>query len=260
MLTQAIDVLATMIANTRAHYPEVCRSLLIAQLEPGPFDRDDLEWVEINWWGKPRVATKIARARLDDFVAGEKGRGCCHIVCSDRKGVKGNVLVDDKYDCYCGKHTHLQRVEKAALGCSAAQNLTQGTAGPQSAAADKPKRRSAIEMGHSVKRGCAYSFRAKAYTLEPDVVVLLFDKQKMQHLDGNGFNVHVDASQSQPLSGEARLWVLNRLLLSVPPKNILAGAPLPAALMSDKQLDRCTCERYNAPAVICWQLRSLAGK
>ena len=90
--------------DSRSHYPKVCAALPLQTIEPGLFDKDDLTWEAIAWQGKPNLAAKIARARLSDFVEGEKVRGCTQILCSNRVAQKKNLLVDDKYGCYCGKH------------------------------------------------------------------------------------------------------------------------------------------------------------
>jgi hypothetical protein len=180
------------------HAPKEFLKLATQALPEGIYDYDALSWTAIQYHGA-RLVAAVPSARIQDFVEGESIRGGSQINARTRGQKHTNVLTDDHYACYCGKHTRKDQRDKAAAGCSEVQasqaSMSAATASQQAARSTesgKKARRSRTEHGQSVKQDCQYAFVAKVYTGLPDTAYLIFNSTTQRHVDPQGQAVHAD--------------------------------------------------------------------
>lgn len=190
------------------------------QTFPGVFDYCDLKWTPVQDNGHKILVAKVSHDGYKRFLDGEMLRGKVNIIKRERKGSKGNLLLDCLHECCRGSHSHASQAAKALAGVCVELN-------DENAPPNAPRhRRSKIQMGQSIKVGCCYAFRAKCYASDALSVLLKFQPGQMEHRNEHGELAHDGSASNRPISVECREFVFQRLLLRAAPNVILEGEPM----------------------------------
>jgi hypothetical protein len=161
--------------------PRHLSKLVLQKPPPGIFDVNDLKWTEVKHVHVSAGAL-IPSERIKDFIEGESRRGQTEVLYQDNHGgTASNAITDKRASCVYGKQRKKGAQLKAAGDIAAAKNC---------------KRRSAVTMHESIKKGCNYSFYAKEYEANRGCMYITFPfdasmgKWKCEHYDKSGTNIH----------------------------------------------------------------------
>lgn len=195
--------------------PAWTKTLSLQEPPSGPFDYNDLTWNIVRDNGQDVYVARISKARVRCFVRGEEIRGRAGInrKAQGQLGNRPNVAIDDIYHCYCGDPSRKDQRDRMLAPLDVSQLVQRD--------GQKNSRRKRIEMGQSVKVGCKYRFRVKAYPNDVEGVYIKFAANAHHHHNKDGELAHPGPQTIKKLSKECRDYFLHRLLDKAPISQLL---------------------------------------